>query len=37
MHEGKLGILCLAPQEGLGVDNHELRAQVGDKLNWFRR
>ena len=37
MHEGNLGILCLAPQEGLGVDNHELRAQVGDKLNWFRR
>ena len=37
MHEGKLGILCLSPQEGLGVDDHELRAQVADKLNWFRR
>ena len=36
-HEGKLGILCLAPEEGLGVDNHELRAKVADKLNWFRR
>ena len=37
MHEGKLGVLCLAPEEGLGVDDHELRAKVGDKLNWFRR
>jgi crotonyl-CoA reductase len=37
MHEGKLGVLCLAPEEGLGVDNHELRAKVADKLNWFRR
>lgn len=37
MHEGKLGVLCLAPQEGLGVDDHELRAKVADKLNWFRR
>ena len=37
MHEGKLGILCLSPEEGLGVDDHELRAQVADKLNWFRR
>ena len=37
MHEGKLGVLCMAPEEGLGVDNHDLRAQVADKLNWFRR
>jgi len=37
MHEGKLGVLCLAPEEGLGVDDHELRAKVGEKLNWFRR
>jgi crotonyl-CoA reductase len=37
MHEGKLGVLCLAPEEGLGVDDHELRAKVGDKVNWFRR
>ena len=37
MHEGKLGVLCLAPQEGLGVDDPELRAKVGDKVNWFRR
>ncbi len=37
MHEGKLGILCLAPTEGLGVTDPELRAKVGDKLNLFRR
>ncbi len=37
MHEGKLGVLCLAPQEGLGVDDPELRAKVADKLTWFRR
>lgn len=37
MHEGKLGVLCLAPEEGLGVDDHELRAKVADKLTWFRR
>ena len=37
MHEGKLGVLCLAPEEGLGVTNPELRAQVEDKLNLFRR
>ena len=37
MHEGKIGVLALAPREGLGVTNHELRAQVGDKLHLFRR
>ena len=37
MHEGKLGVLCLAPEEGLGVDNPALRAKVADKLTWFRR
>jgi crotonyl-CoA reductase len=37
MHEGKLGVLCLAPEEGLGIDNPELRAKVADKLTWFRR
>jgi len=36
MHEGKLAVLCMAPQEGLGVDNPELRAKVADKLGWFR-
>jgi crotonyl-CoA reductase len=38
MHEGKLGVLCLAPAEGLGIDDPELRAKVGeDKLRLFRR
>ena len=25
MHEGKIGVLCLAPEAGLGVTDHELR------------
>src|SRR4051794_35845469 len=37
MHEGKLGILCLAPSEGLGVTDQELRDKVGDRLHRFRR
>ena len=37
MHEGKLGVLCLAPQEGLGVDDQALRDKCGDKLHLFRR
>ena len=38
MHEGKIGVLCLAPSEGLGIDDPELRARVGeDKLTAFRR
>ena len=37
MHEGKLGVLCLAPKEGLGVDDQALRDKVASKLNWFRR
>ena len=36
-HEGKIAVLALAPEEGLGVTNHELREQVGDKLHAFRR
>ena len=35
-HQGKVGVLCLAPQEGLGVRNHELRAQHIDEINRFR-
>jgi crotonyl-CoA reductase len=36
--EGKVGVLCLAPSEGLGIDDPELRARVGeDKLNRFRQ
>jgi crotonyl-CoA reductase len=37
MHEGKIAVLALAPEEGLGVTDHELRAKVADKLTWFRR
>ena len=37
-HEGKIGVLCLAEREGLGVTNPELRAKVGeDRLTIFRR
>lgn len=38
MHEGKIGVLCLAPSEGLGIDDPETRARIGeDKLTVFRR
>ena len=38
LHEGKIGVLCLAPTEGLGIDDPELRAGVGeDRLTLFRR
>jgi crotonyl-CoA reductase len=37
-HEGKIGVLCLAPREGLGVSDPALRARVGeDRLRVFRR
>ncbi|MGW4382394.1 crotonyl-CoA carboxylase/reductase [Kitasatospora sp. NPDC004531] len=35
-HQGKVGVLCLAPEEGLGVRDHELRAKHLDKINLFR-
>ena len=34
--EGKVGVLCLAPEEGLGVRNAELRSQHEDAINRFR-
>ncbi len=35
--EGKVGILCLADQEGLGIDDPAFREQVGeDKITLFR-
>jgi crotonyl-CoA reductase len=38
LHEGKIGVLCLAPEEGLGIDDPELRAKVGeDRITAFRR
>jgi crotonyl-CoA reductase len=37
-HEGKIGVLCLAPAEGLGIDDPEFRAKVGEKrITVFRR
>jgi crotonyl-CoA reductase len=38
LHEGKIGVLCLAPREGLGIEDPEFRAKVGeDRLTLFRR
>ena len=38
LHEGKMGVLCLAPEEGLGIDDPEFREKVGeDKITLFRR
>jgi crotonyl-CoA reductase len=37
-HEGKIGVLCLAPREGLGIDDPEMRERVGeDVITAFRR
>jgi crotonyl-CoA reductase len=35
-HQGKVGVLCLAPEEGLGVRDPELRARHEDAINRFR-
>jgi crotonyl-CoA reductase len=35
-HQGKVGVLTLAPEEGLGVRNEELRATHLDAINRFR-
>ena len=38
LHEGKLGVLCLAPEEGQGIDDPDFREKVGeDKITLFRR
>jgi crotonyl-CoA reductase len=38
LHEGKLGVLCLATAEGQGIDDPEFRDKVGeDKITLFRR
>ena len=36
LHQGKVGVLCLAPEEGLGVRDEELRARHLDRINAFR-
>ncbi|MFF2626692.1 crotonyl-CoA carboxylase/reductase [Kitasatospora griseola] len=35
-HQGKVGVLCLAPEEGLGVRDHELREKHLPAINLFR-
>jgi crotonyl-CoA reductase len=37
LHEGKIGVLTLAPEEGLGVTDHELRERNLEKITLFRR
>jgi crotonyl-CoA reductase len=38
LHEGKIGVRCLAPTEGLGIDDPEFREKVGeDRITLFRR
>ena len=35
---GKIGVLCMAPREGMGINNPEFREKVGEKnLRHFRR
>jgi len=37
LHEGKIGVLCLAPGAGQGIEDPEFRAKVGeDKITLFR-
>ncbi|MEV5156275.1 crotonyl-CoA carboxylase/reductase [Streptomyces werraensis] len=36
LHQGKVGVLCLAPEEGLGVTDPELRARHLKAINRFR-
>ncbi|GGO42877.1 crotonyl-CoA reductase [Streptomyces daqingensis] len=36
LHQGKVGVLCLAPEEGLGVSDPELRARHDAAINRFR-
>jgi len=37
-HEGKVGVLCLAPTRDLGIDDPEKRARIGeDRIRRFER
>jgi crotonyl-CoA reductase len=37
-HAGKVGVLCLAPEEGLGVEDPERRAAIGEsRIRLFRK
>nr|WP_205863309.1 crotonyl-CoA carboxylase/reductase [Planosporangium thailandense] len=35
-HQGKVGVLCLSPEEGLGVRDREKRARFETEINRFR-
>jgi crotonyl-CoA reductase len=35
-HQGKVGVRCLAPSEGLGVRDTEMRARYKSEINRFR-
>ncbi len=37
LHEGKLGVLCLAPEEGLGVTDPGRRERLLPQITLFRR
>jgi len=38
LHEGKVGVLCLAPARDLGIDDPEKRARIGeDRIRRFER
>ncbi len=38
LHEGKLGVLCMAPEEGQGITDPEKRERIGeDKITAFAR
>jgi crotonyl-CoA reductase len=36
-HQGKVGVLCLAPSEGLGVSDDERRERHAEQINRFRQ
>lgn len=36
-HSGKVGVLCLAPREGLGVRDRSMRERYLDAINRFRK
>lgn len=36
-HVGKLGVLCLAPEEGLGIQDPAKRERIGDRVSAWRR
>jgi crotonyl-CoA reductase len=37
LHKGKLGILVLSPEEGMGVQDETKRARYADKIELFKR